>query len=199
MDIVNGIYAAENHCTETTIVVSFEALFNEYFDRLVYFSCQLVNDKEHARDIVQDAYIKYWDQRSTIIPNKIAAKNFLYTTVRNASLNTIRHTKIVENFADRYGISEPEHPPVIDKIITAEVVAHIHLALQSLPANYREVSMLSYFEGKKNHEIADELEMSVNTVKKQKQKALQLLRMKLSPELLVLAFVFAVKAVFGGL
>ena len=41
-------------------------------------------------------------------------------------------------------------------------------------------------EGKKNLEIADELDMSVNTVKKQKQKALQLLRMKLEPEIFVL-------------
>jgi len=194
MDIVNGIYAAENHAAETTAAVSFDALFNEYFDRLVYFSRQVVNDKEQARDIVQDAYVKYWHQRNAIIPNKIAAKNFLYTSVYNASLNAVRHTKIVENFACLHSATQPEPPPVIDKIITAEVVANVHLALQSLPAKYREVSVLSYFEGKKNHQIAEELEMSVNTVKKQKQKALQLLRVKLSPELLVLAFAVAVSA-----
>jgi len=114
--------------------------------------------------------------------------------VYNASLNAVRHTKIVENFACLHSATQPEPPPVIDKIITAEVVANVHLALQSLPAKYREVSVLSYFEGKKNHQIAEELEMSVNTVKKQKQKALQLLRVKLSPELLVLAFAVAVSA-----
>ena len=195
MGIVNRIHSTINTPDEIAEGLAFDTLFNEYFDRLVYFSYQIVNDKEQARDIAQEAYIKYWHQRESIIPNKIAAKNFLYSTVRNASLNNIRHSKIVENFVSLHGATEPEHPPVIDKIITAEVVAHIHLALQSLPANYREVSMLSYFEGKKNHEIADELEMSVNTVKKQKQKALQLLRMKLSPELLLLALVFAVKAI----
>ena len=45
---------------------------------------------------------------------------------------------------------------------------------------------MGYMEGKKNHEIANELEMSVNTVKKQKQKALQLLRIKLEPDIYIL-------------
>jgi RNA polymerase sigma-70 factor (ECF subfamily) len=42
---------------------------------------------------------------------------------------------------------------------------------------------MGYFDGKKNQEIADELDMSVNTVKKQKQRALELMRVKLSPEM----------------
>jgi RNA polymerase sigma-70 factor (family 1) len=188
MGVAEGIFKTGNHPAETPDGISFEALFNEFFDRLVYFSWQLVNDKDQARDIVQDAFVKYWNQRESVIPNKIAAKNFLYSTVRNASLNSVRHNKVVENFNTLHGGAEPEHPPVIEAIITAEVIAHVHSALKSLPANYRKVSVLSYFEDKKNHEIADDLDISINTVKKQKQRALQLLRMKLTPEMLILLF-----------
>ncbi len=62
----------------------------------------------------------------------------------------------------------------------------VHTAVQSLPERYKLISVMGYIEGKKNLEIADELDMSVNTVKKQKQKALQLLRMKLEPEIFLL-------------
>jgi RNA polymerase sigma-70 factor (ECF subfamily) len=182
------------HLLETSHSVSFEALFDEFFDRLVYFSYQLTGDKDEARDIVQDAFIKYWDRRDTLVPCKTAAKNFLYSTVRNASLNSIRHKNVVENFNQLQDATEPEFPPVIEAIITAEVVSQIHSALQSLPANYRSVSVLSYFEGKRNNEIADDLAISVNTVKKQKRRALQLLRMKLAPEMLLLLLSFITKA-----
>jgi len=195
MGIVNGIFSSDNYPAEAMGELGFDTLFNEYFDRLVYFSWQMVNDKEQARDIVQESFVKYWHQRESVLPNKTAIKNFLYSAVRNASLNIIRHSKIVEGYVQLHGTAEPVHPPVTDAIITAEVTAYIHAALQSLPASHREISILSFFEDKKNHEIADELDMSINTVKKQKQRALQLLRMKLSPELIVPVLLLLVRAV----
>lgn len=168
--------------------VNLETLFKEFFDRLVYFSFQLVKDKDQARDIAQDAFIKYWNQRETVLNHAVAAKNFLYTTVRNDSLNYIRHGKVVDGYVQQYNKTEPEQAPVIDAIIAAEVLAGLNNAVQSLPDTYRMVSVMGYLDGKKNQEIADELQMSINTVKKQKQKALQLLRLKLQPEMFILLF-----------
>ena len=195
VNIVKGIHTTKNKQGELTDQTGLDSLFKEFYDRLIYFSFQLIKDKEQARDIVQDAFIKYWHQKETVIQNKIAIKNFLYTTVRNASLNNIRHNKVVEGYIQHLGVSEPEEAPVIDAIIAAEVIAEIHSSLQSLPENYRAISIMGYFDGKKNQEIADELEMSVNTVKKQKQRALQLLRLKLSPEMFILLIAFAIKAI----
>jgi RNA polymerase sigma-70 factor (ECF subfamily) len=186
MSIIKGIFTSRNQQEDAGGEAGFEALFKEFYDRLVYFSFQFVYDKDQARDIVQDAFIKYWNQREEVLDNKAAIKNFLYSTVRNASLNYIRHSKIVEGYIQLHNTIEPEEAPIIDAIITAEVVAEIHAAIQSLPESYRQVSILSYLEGKKNQEIADELEMSINTVKKQKQRALQLLRVKMVPEMYVL-------------
>jgi RNA polymerase sigma-70 factor (ECF subfamily) len=182
--MIKGIFTSQK-TSGSLEQVDFNALFKEFYDRLVYFSFQLIKDKDQARDIVQDAFVKYWNLQENIMPDKIAIKNFLYRTVRNASLNSIRHEKVVESFVQLQDCIEPEEPPVIEAIITAEVIAAIHTAVQSLPERYRQVSLLGYMEGKKNPEIADELDMSVNTVKKQKQKALQLLRMKLEPEIWV--------------
>lgn len=183
MSIVKGIFGQKNNATASAENVDLDVLFKEYYDRLVYFSLQLIKDKDQAEDIVQEAFIKYWSQRETVMQNRIAIKNFLYNTVRNASLNTIRHGKVVEAYIQYQGNTEPEEPPVIEAIITAEAVAEIHAALHSLPESHRTISIMGYFDGKKNQEIADELDMSVNTVKKQKQRALELMRVKLSPEM----------------
>jgi RNA polymerase sigma-70 factor (family 1) len=193
MSIIKGIFTSRNQQADTGGEAGFEALFKEFYDRLVYFSFQFVYDKDQARDIVQDAFIKYWNQHEEILDNKAAIKNFLYSTVRNASLNHIRHSKIVAGYIQLHNTIEPEEAPIIDAIITAEVVAEIHSAIQSLPESYRQVSVLSYLEGKKNQEIADELDMSINTVKKQKQRALQLLRMKMVPEMFMLLIALSVK------
>lgn len=71
--------------------LTLESLFKEYYARLVHFSFQLVKDIANAEDIAQDAFIKYWHQRETVTANRIAVKTFLYVSVKNASLNLLRH------------------------------------------------------------------------------------------------------------
>lgn len=161
-------------------------VFDTYYDRLVYFCFKIVADKEQARDLTQDAFLKYWQQSDVIAENETAIKNFLYSTVHNAALNAVRHDKVVGRYADRQDKDEPMESDVMEAMISAEVTAEIHAAIESLPEQYKQISKMGYFEGKKNQEIADELGMSVNTVKKQKQKALELLRLKLRPEMFTL-------------
>jgi len=194
MSIIKGIFKSKNDLCEMPEQIDLDSLFKEFYDRLVYFSCQFVKDRHQAQDIVQDAFIKYWNQKDSIVPVKAAIKNYLYSTVRNASLNVVRHQKVVEGYLQQVGGVEPEEPPVIDAIIFAEVIAEVHAAVRSLPENYRMISFMGYFDDKRNQEIADELNMSINTVKKQKQRALQLLRVKLEPEIFVL-----IMAVVAGL
>lgn len=166
--------------------VSLRHIFDEYYDRLVYFSFQLVKNKQQSEDIVQEAFIKYWDNHTSVKLEKLAIKNYLYTTVRNLSFNVLRHHKVVQNYAETQSRDEPIDLPVIEAIISSEVLAEIHLAIHSLPENYKIISLKSFLEGKKNQEIADELGMSINTVKKQKQRALQLLRLKLSSDIFII-------------
>lgn len=177
------IYTRKDTSDEPADQLALESLFREFYDRLVYFSWQIVKDQAQAQDIAQDAFITYWQERATVLPNPSAIKNYLYTTVRNASLNVIRHGKVVDDYCQQQGTAEPEEGSIMDAIISAEVIAQIHTAIETLPESYRQVSVMSYLEGKKNQEIADELGLSINTVKKQKHRALELLRLRLSPEL----------------
>ncbi len=109
-----------------------KSIFDEYYDRLIYFSVQLINNREQAQDIVQEAFVKYWDYRENIAYERSAVKNYLYTTVKHLSFNVLRHNKIVDNYAQKQALTEPADQPVIDAIITSEVLAEIHMAIQSI-------------------------------------------------------------------
>ncbi len=162
------------------------SLFDAYFDRLSYFAFKLIKDHDLADDMAQEAFIKYWQMRELVENSPVSIKNFLYTTVKNACLNSIRHEKVVSSYASGLPGEPVSEATVMDTIITAEVLDSLLSAVGSLPEPYQKISRLAYLEGKKNQEIADELGMSVNTVKKQKQKALEMLRSRLRPELMVL-------------
>ncbi|PTX18862.1 RNA polymerase sigma-70 factor (ECF subfamily) [Pontibacter mucosus] len=158
-------------------------LFDRYYTRLVYFSAQVVGSQEAAEDIAQEAFIKYWNQRHDILPHPLAIKNYLYSTVKNASLNVARHQKVKADYAASLGEMAAVTESLDSAIIHAEVLAQLHSALSELPEGCQQISRMCYLDGKKNQEVAEELGISINTVKTQKKRALQLLRLKLNPEL----------------
>lgn len=162
--------------------VSFETLFGRSYAGLVYFSFQMTGDRQEAEDIVQNAFVTYWNRRNEVAADLPAIKGFLYATVRNACMNLHKHQKVVRKFQDQLPADPLEERIMENEIIRAEVLSEIHDAIESLPPGCRQISRMGYLDGKKNQEIAEELGISVNTVKTQKQRAMQLLRQKLSVE-----------------
>ncbi|MEI6949718.1 RNA polymerase sigma-70 factor [Paraflavisolibacter sp. H34] len=156
-------------------------LFQLYYSRLCYFAFKMIEDREAAQDLVQDAFVGFWHRRDDF-DSEPAVKTFLYVTVRNACLNRIRHEKVKKKFIDANKTSEAEEEKGLNNLVQAEVVGEIHRAIEELPQGCRQVLKLAYFEGLKNDEIAGELGVSVNTVKTQKARALQLLRLKLDAD-----------------
>jgi RNA polymerase sigma-70 factor (family 1) len=158
-------------------------LFDRYYTRLVYFSAQIVGSKEAAEDIAQDAFIKCWSQREDIEKHELAIKSYLYSTVKHASLNAVRHQKVKADYAMHVSHRSVTEESLDETIIFSEVLAELHTALDTLPERCQRISKMGYLEEMKNGEIAEELGISVNTVKTQKQRALQLLRLMLKPGL----------------
>jgi RNA polymerase sigma-70 factor (family 1) len=160
----------------------FEAIFGKSYAGLVFFSFNITGDRQESEDIVQDAFVEYWSRRDEVTPDLAVIKGYLYATVRNSSLNLLKHQKVVKKFQDQQPFEPIDEKSIENDIIRSEVLSQIHDALESLPAGCRRVLEMSYLDGKKNQEIADELALSVNTVKTQKQRALYLLRQKLPLE-----------------
>lgn len=168
----------------------FKALFDELYDRLVYFATKLVNREEDAEDIVQDAFVQLWNRMNSLENHQNVYKQYLYSTIRNSCLNHLRHTKVNDKYI-AYTLAHDvdiEHG-IVEDIISAEVIAELQKAINELPDHFKLISELSYYEGKKNQEVADQLGISVNTLKKQKQRLINTLRVKISSIILFLLLV----------
>ncbi len=163
-------------------VTAAETLFRQFYARLCHYAFQFTGDAEQARDIAQEAFVGYLARQAEVSAHPDAIRSFLYTSVRHACLNAIRHHKVVEKFMQEQSAAAPVEAGAMQAIIRTEVLAAVHEALQSLPEECGRIVRMGYIDGLKNQQIARELNISVNTVKTQKRRGLQLLRLRLPPE-----------------
>lgn len=169
-----------------------ERLFNEYYPRLCDFALRFLKNDGEGEDAVQDAFIVYLEQRNSISQHPTAIKSFLYNTVKNICLNKIRHQKVESRYSERFFLDAHDENHMLEAIVHAEVIGEIHQALNSLPKGCHLVLKLGYLDGLRNTQIAEELGVSLNTVKSQKQRALMLLRQKLVPQTMTILLSFLI-------
>src|SRR3546814_8499027 len=76
-------------------------LYRNYCERMIYYSRQITGDEETARDIVQESFMIYWKSRHNVSCDEKSIRNFLYVTVKHASLKWLRKQSIAEDYLDR--------------------------------------------------------------------------------------------------
>ncbi len=175
---INELFRAVSKSDE----VSYEKLFKLYFPRLYSFALKIVRDEIYAKDIVQNVFVKIWEKPEVLRVDHPEA--FIYRMVRNASLNFVRHLKIVENFREEvkdhfmgeelYHIDMVGDEPYI--LIREELHKQIMDVMNSLSPKCQTVFKMSRLEGLKNQEIADQLGISIKSVEKHISKALTIYR-----------------------
>ncbi|MFL1013209.1 RNA polymerase sigma factor [Flavisericum labens] len=154
---------------------AFKSIFNIYYKRLCVFALHYVDDQFAAEEIVEITLLKLWQKRSKA--DKIKnLKSYLYTMVRNASID---HNKKEKKFVR---LEIEKHDSVSQKnqfIIEEETHAILFQALEKLPEKCRKVFELSCLDGIKYKDIAEDLQISLNTVKSQRARAIELLKKEL--------------------
>ncbi|NGM62637.1 RNA polymerase sigma-70 factor [Sphingobacterium sp. SGG-5] len=158
-------------------------LFEQYYIALVEFSWHIVKCRETAFDIVQDTFVKILEKAETLPAQENALKGYLYSSVKNTSLNHLRHQKVTDAYYTSGTWGEADEAPILDALIYAETVNNLHKAIASLPKSCQEVCKLTYIEGKSNAEAAELCGVSINTIKTQKRRSVELLRHRLVPTL----------------
>lgn len=151
---------------------SFRTLFIKHYALMVSFGMNYVDQTDVAEDIVQEIFTKIWEN-NTQFESYRKFKTFLYTSVRNAGLNYIKHEKVKERY-NNSSLEPQSGDPELD-IIEEEVYHKLFESIDSLPKRCREVFEL-HLDGNSNDDIASLLGLSVLTVKTQKNRAMQSLR-----------------------
>ncbi|WP_165585869.1 RNA polymerase sigma-70 factor [Pedobacter nototheniae] len=176
----------------TPITQSFEELFSNSYAKLCHFAMQFVKDDEAAKDIVQETFVMYWNRKDEIDAQSVPIMGFLYSSVRNACLNKLRRQKLETVFLNKQEEEPAEEAIALNAMIRTEVIAELALIISTLPENCQRIFKMGYLEGLKNQQIADKLGISINTVKTQKKRGLQLLKVRLNPDFFALISVFLI-------
>jgi RNA polymerase sigma-70 factor (family 1) len=164
---------------------AFKLIFTVLYPSICFFADKYLHDHDEAEDITQEVFIALWDQRGNF--NSIDhIKTFLYIAVRNKCLNVLKHRRIKEQYAREQPADATHTTAFEDHLIRSEVIHNIRRAIDSLPECQRKITLLG-MQGLKNHEIAEDMNISVNTVKLQKKIAYRKLR-KLLESAVVLIF-----------
>ena len=111
----------------------FEQLFKVQYQPLCAFAFGILKDEDVSEEIVQEVFVKLWAGRESMeITTSI--KSYLYSAVRNSSLNTIKHLKVKEEYK-KYNKAERDKTEVLvsDELVGCELDQQIKTAIAGLP------------------------------------------------------------------
>lgn len=158
---------------------AYEEIYRRYWALLFTHARKMVQNDEDAKDMVQDVFSVFWIDGPTLeLQTTLSA--YLYSIMRYKVFNLIDRKKVRSNYlssledfiikneySGEYQVREKQMEALIEKEIAA------------LPPKMREVFVLSRKANLNYREIADKLNISDNTVKKQMSNALKILRNRL--------------------
>ena len=172
----------------TSMSVQFKILFDEHYQNLCFFAYTLVNDKVLAEDFVQEAFLALYKNQENINKDSKALKAYLYTSVKNSVLNWSRRLKVEKKYHDKTPFLDFVDLNFENALIKAEIIGEINKIIVKLPASCQNVIKLYYLEGLSVKEIAEELQLSVNTIKTQKLRGVKYIQSQLKPEYFIFLY-----------
>lgn len=162
----------------------FVKVFDETYDSLYHYAISIINEHDDAKDVVHDAFVYAWNNRSGLDFSK-SLKPYLLKVVKNYCLNYLRNKAIRDRHHDIL-INSLEEVAIPDFDGRDEIIDRINTIIDDLPEQCGKVFKLSVYEGLKYKEIGERLDISVNTVKTHISKALKNLRTELGEKAMLL-------------
>lgn len=144
-------------------------LFDAFYENLYLFAEKFIYDKDKAHDLVQDVFVKIWEDSSKIEFDK-SVRYYLFTSVKNKCLNYLRKLKIEDKNNRKY-LEAYIDSHTVGMIDNDELIGTIKSIIEDLPQQCRYIYKLRVFYGYKYREIAEDLGVSESTVKVQISRA----------------------------
>ena len=164
----------------------YKNLFQKLYTSLCLFANKYVDDLEVSKDIVQEVFIKVWEDK-IVFQSESSIKSYLYTAVKNRSLDYLKSKRYKST--DHMPIKEMEkletEPFFLREVVILETSSIIEEAINTLPNRCAQIIRMS-IKSFTNVEIAKELGVSINTIKTQKRIAYKRLKPLLKEHIAIL-------------
>lgn len=164
---------------------SFRQLYSRYDKALMLYAMKMTEDEETAEDIVQNVFLHLWENRE-IFDDENVVRNFLYLSVRRRAIDHARHVKVEGKYKE-YALGNDEATEAAwedSEAFKSEIYRRLMEAINELPPRQREI-FLHYMQGKKNTEIAQMMNISEETIRVQRKRALKTLRKKVGDKYII--------------
>ena len=170
---------------------AFQLLYSSYYETLVLFANQIIDDSQAAEDIVQDCLVKFWiSKRYRTLESGL--DKYIFQAVKFSSLNYVRGDRRKKNLHEnviREMMSEEDLPEEEN----VEILEMVYKVIDLLPEERRHIFLMVFVDGMSYQEVADQLQISKNTVKTQLSCSLKFLRDTLKDRYNAFLFYFILK------
>ena len=149
-------------------------MFDNNFEQVrdyIYFKCGNI---EQAEDVAQEAFLKLWEKREEIKQETVLS--YLFRIAHNIFLNQIKREQLSFNFINQSLSKGIDHTSPEFEMEMKEFDIKLQKALAELPEINRITFLMNRVEGLKYKEIAERLDVSIKTIEKRMQKALNQLK-----------------------
>jgi RNA polymerase sigma-70 factor (family 1) len=158
---------------------AFDILYKKYSKRLYKFGFSILKSREEAENLIQDVFLNLWENRLKVEKNS-SIKSYVFAITYNSAISIIRKKAKESQFIEYLkSLQEINEEPVNIELEYNELTNKIDEIIKALPQRQKEVYLLHKVEGLKYNEIAERLNISLNTVENHMSRALKTIRTKL--------------------
>lgn len=168
-DIVTGVRNRDKHV--------FEIIFNQFSPSMFSIALRYLRDHDEAQDIVQDVFMNLW-RTADNLDERAPIQHYLARATVNTCLNRIKKAQRQQQYSREQQLTTE---PTVEHLLLEhkELEAQYHSILEKLPEQCRRVFEMSRFKGLSPAEIAQQLNISINTVYTHLTTALKKIRLGL--------------------
>ena len=173
---------------------AFAELYKAYYAYLNAVAIYYLQDKEVAQEVVDDVFLNVWEKRENLV---FPIHYYLVRSVQNGCLNYIRSQRALQTALDGHRDEVlfflEEHilstSTPLEDVELKETEEDSRRVVDNLPIKMRAVFEAYFYDGKSAEEIAEEMNLSVNTIRVQIKNALDKLKQSLKHLLFIIFFI----------
>lgn len=158
--------------------LAFTEIYNRYWAEMYYHTFRMLKDEDSSKDVVQDVFSTLWLKSSTLNIN-IKLSGHLYISARNKVLNLIAQDKVRNDYLSAVATFVTESTNDASLFDERQILEIVEMEIRNLPPKMREIFELSRKDNLSHKEIAERLNLSDQTVKKQVHNALKIIKNKI--------------------
>lgn len=160
-------------------------VFHKYAKNLCLYARNYLPVETDVEDIVQDVFVRCWEKKQLILADEKAVKAYLFNAVKNACLDKLEKKRPV------YAPLDLLKQEIIEEetfLFDEKIIGEIKEELEQMPRQTRKIISLIFIQNMKYREVADEMNISINTVKTLLRNGIKHLRNRFSDRFLILYF-----------